>query len=102
MSEEEKRGLYKGKDGGGRVDMNGETALPNEKTSRKPIKCFGCGEENNVIRNCPKRKKGQHENRNKPGNSYKHKATPADADGKRHEDSGSNVFVVRLIATEGN
>jgi hypothetical protein len=55
-----------------------------------------------VIRNCPKRKKGQHENRNKPGNSYKHKATPADADGKRHENSGSNVFVVGLIATEGN
>ena len=29
MSEEEKRGLYKGKDGGGRVD-NGETALQHE------------------------------------------------------------------------
>ncbi|CAB4003972.1 Retrovirus-related Pol poly from transposon TNT 1-94 [Paramuricea clavata] len=54
MSEEEKRGLYKGKDGGGRVDK-GETALQHEKTSRKPIKCFGCGEENHVIRNCPKR-----------------------------------------------
>ena len=74
MSEEEKRGLYTGK-GGGRVDK-GETALQHEKTSRKPIKCFGCGEENHVIRNCPKRKKGQHENRNKPGNSYKYKATP--------------------------
>jgi hypothetical protein len=101
MSEEEKRGLYKGKDGGGRVDK-GETALQHEKTSRKPIKCFGCGEENHVIRNCLKRKKGQHENRNKPGNSYKHKATPEDADGKRNEDSGGNVFVVGLIAAEGN
>jgi hypothetical protein len=36
MSEEEKRGPYKGKDGGGRVDK-GETALQHEKTSRKPI-----------------------------------------------------------------
>jgi hypothetical protein len=42
MSEEEKRGLYKGKDGGGRVDMKGETSLQHEKTSRKPIECFGC------------------------------------------------------------
>ena len=90
MSEVEKRGVYKCKDGGGRVDK-GETALQHEKRSRKHIKCFGCGEENHVIRNCPKTKKGQHENRNKPGNSYKHKATPADADGKRNEDSGGRI-----------
>ena len=100
MSEEEKRGLYKGKDGGCRVDK-GETALQHEKTSRKPIKCQRCGGENHVIRNCPKRKKGQHENRN-INHPYKHKATPADADGKRNEDSGDNVFVVGLIAAEGN
>jgi hypothetical protein len=48
------------------------------------------------------RKERQHENRNKPGNPYKHKATPADADGKRNENFGDNVFVVGLIAAEGN
>ena len=101
MSEEEKRGLYKGKDGGGRVDK-GEAALQHEKTTRKPIKCFGCGEENHVIRNCPKRKKGQHEYRHKPGNPSKHKAAPADANKKENEDSGGNVFVVGMIAAEGN
>ncbi len=52
----------------------GEAALQHEKTSRMPIKCFGCG---------PKRKKGQHEYRHKPGNSSKHKADPADANKRR-------------------
>ena len=101
MSEEEKHGLYKGKDGGGRVDK-GEAALQHEKTTQKPIKCFGCGEENHVIRNCPKRKKGQHEYRHKPGNPSKHKAAPADANKKENEDSRCNVFVVGMIAAEGN
>ena len=101
VSEEEKRGLYKGKDGGGRV-VKDETALQHEKTSREPIRCFGCGEESHVIRNCSKRRKGQHENQNKPGSSSKHKAALADADGKKNEDSGGNVFVVGMIAAEGN
>ena len=81
-SEEEKRGLCKGKGSVGRTDK-GETALHHEKTSRKPIKCFGCGEENHVIKSCPKRKKGQHEQQNKLGNSLKHKATRANADEKK-------------------
>jgi hypothetical protein len=101
MSEEEKRGLSKSKDTGGRA-YKGETALQHEKTSRRPIKCYGCGEENHVIRNCPKRKKGQHEHRNKPGNLPKHKASPADADEKKDEDNWGNVFAVGLIAAEGN
>ena len=100
-SEEEKRGLSKGKDGGRGTDK-GETALQHEKTSRKPIKCFGCGEENHVIRNCPKRKKGKHEYRNKPGNSSKHNAAPADADEKGDEDFEGNIFVVGLSATKEN
>ena len=100
-SEEEKRGLCKGKESVGRTDK-GETALQHEKTSREPIKCFGCGEENHVIKNCPKRKKGQHEQRNKLGNASKHKATRANADEKKDEDCWGNVFVVGLIAAEGD
>ena len=46
------------------------------------LRCFGCREENHVIRNCPKRRKGQHEYRNKPGSLSKQKAALAGADGK--------------------
>ena len=55
-----------------------------------------------MIRNCPKRRKGHHEYRNKQGNSSKRKAAPADVDGTKNEDSGSNVFVAGLIAYESD
>ena len=98
--EEEKRGLYKGEDGGGRIDK-GETVLQHERTIRKPIKCFGCREENHVFRNCPERGKRHHEYRNKQGNSFKHKAARADADGTKNENCGSKVFGAGLITSEG-
>ena len=47
-------------------------ASEEEKRGRKPIRCFRCGEENHVIRNCPKRRNKQYEYRNKPGNRSKH------------------------------
>ena len=65
--EDEQRGLHKSKGSDGRVDR-GENAQQHYNM-RKSIKFFGCGEENCVIRNCPKRKKGQHECRNKPEKS---------------------------------
>ena len=55
-----------------------------------------------MIKSCPKRKKGQHEQQNKLGNSLKYKATRANADEKKDEDCWGNVFVVGLIAAEGD
>ena len=55
-----------------------------------------------MIRNCPKRRKGNHEHRNKQGNSFKHKAAPADAGGTLNENSGSKVFGAALITSEGD
>lgn len=78
----EKWGLYKSKDFAVRVHK-GENALRHDEM-RNSIKCFGCGGENHVIRSCSNRKKGHHECRNKPRNSIKYTATPADADGKKN------------------
>ena len=99
LSEEEKRTQQKCKSSGSGIDR-GETALQHDKSSRKPIKCFGCGQENHVIRNCPQKKKGQQESRGRFGNPSKHKASPADTDAGKNEDYGGNVFAVGLIAAE--
>ena len=74
MSEEEESHQNKGRYSSICDTNHGESALEHSKCNKKPIKCFGCGEENHVIRNCPHKKKEQPE-RCKP----KHKATPADA-----------------------
>ena len=57
ISEEEKRRQTKSRYGD--TDQ-GESALQHDKSNRKVIKCFGCGEENHIIRNCPHKKKEQH------------------------------------------
>ena len=78
--------------------VKGETALQHEKASRKPIKCFECGEENHVIRNCPKRRKG---NMNIETNQENCPNIEQLKDGTKNEDSDGNVLVAGLIAAEG-
>ena len=56
LNEEEKRKQSKSKTGGGGGADDGESALQHNKLDRKPVKCYGCGEEGRVIRNCAQKK----------------------------------------------
>ena len=55
-----------------------------------------------MIKNCPKRKKGENKYRKKQGNLLKHKAPSVDTEGNKNENSGGYVFVVGMTATEGS
>ena len=99
LNEEEKRKQSKSKVGGGGGAEDCESALQHNKLDRKPIKCYGCGEEGHVIRNCPQKKKKQYrrnENQGKFDKSSKHNAAPAHGDTDKNDDSGANVFAVGL------
>jgi 6-phosphogluconolactonase/glucosamine-6-phosphate isomerase/deaminase len=99
LNEEEKRIESKSKVGGGGGAEDCESALQHNKLDRKPIKCYGCGEEGHVIRNCPQKKKKQYrrnENQGKFDKSSKHNAAPAHGDTDKNDDSGANVFAVGL------
>ena len=60
LNEEEKRKQSKSKTGGGGGADDGEYALQHNKLDRRAVKCYGCGEEGHVIRNCAQKKKKQH------------------------------------------
>ena len=97
LNEEEKRKQSKGKATGGGTD-DGESALQHNKVDRNSIKCYGCGEEGHMVRNCPQKKKKQYrrnENQGKNNKSSKHNATPAHGDTDKSDDSGA-VFAVGL------
>ena len=59
LNEEEKRKQSKSKASGGGGTDDGESALQHNKSDRDPVKCYGCGEEGHMIRNCPQRKSTQ-------------------------------------------
>ena len=106
LNEEEKRKRSKSKTDGG-IGADEESALQHNKLDRKHVKCYGCGEEGHVIRNCPLKKKKlhkQHENQGKFELSKKHNATPArgDDDDDDDDDFGANVFAVGLSVMKGD
>jgi hypothetical protein len=106
LNEEEKRKQSKSKVGGGGGAEDCESALQHNKLDRKPIKCYGCGEESHVIRNCPQKKKKtqyrRNENQGKFDKSSKHNAAPAHGDTDKNGDSGTNVFAVGLSVMKGD
>ena len=104
VNEEEKRKQSKIKATGGGFD-DGESALQHNKQDRKPIKCYGCGEENHIIRNCPHKKRRQNLRKGNRGNdskSSRHNAAPVQGDGEKKHDYGENLFTVGLSVIKGN
>ena len=57
LNEEEKCKQSKSKTSGGGGADDGESALQHNKLDRRLVKCYGCGEEGRVIRNCAQKKK---------------------------------------------
>ncbi|CAB4021124.1 Hypothetical predicted protein [Paramuricea clavata] len=96
LNEEEKRKQSKSKVGGGGGAEDCESALQHNKLDRKPIKCYGCGEE--------KRKKQYRRNKNqgKFDKSSKHNAAPAHGDTDKNDVCGANVFAVGLSVMKGD
>ena len=105
LNEEEKRKQSKSKTGGAGGADDGESALQHNKLDRRPVKCYGCGEEGHVIRNCAQKKKKQHrrnENQGKFDKSSKYNAAPARGNSDKNDDSCDNVFAVGLSVMKGD
>ena len=103
INEEEKRKQNNSKLTGEEFG-EGESALQHNKPPRKHIKCYGCGEENHILRNCPRNKRRQNR-RNQDcktnGMSSRHNAAAVQDNCGRDTDSGENLFAVGLNTVKG-
>ncbi len=56
LNKKEKHKQCKSKASGGGTD-DGKSTLHHHKLDRHPNKCYGCGEEGHMVRNCAQKKK---------------------------------------------